>query len=105
MTMYPSFYIGPMSLNVVDAVSEFTLEFGEPIGLIPSRRQVEWSGGYANKWTTEAFSRHCKNLFLVRDHGGPGQGQKDDDGFLSLKNDFGFDYYWYCYFCYYYCYS
>ena len=26
-----------------------------PITLIPSRRQIEWNGGYVNNWTTESF--------------------------------------------------
>ena len=49
------FYIGPMSKNVVDAVLEFTEETGNKIGFIPSRRQVEYNGGYVNKWTTDSF--------------------------------------------------
>ena len=53
MNSRPKFYIGPMSLNVVDSILEYTQETGNQIGLIPSRRQVEWNGGYVNNWTTE----------------------------------------------------
>ena len=36
------FFIGPLSKNVVDAV----INFNSDIGLIPSRRQVDYDGGY-----------------------------------------------------------
>jgi len=85
--IYPKFYIGPMSLNVVDSILEYTQETGNPIGLIPSRRQVEWNGGYVNDWTTEFFSKHANKIILKRDHAGPGQGYNDDDGYKSLKHD------------------
>jgi fructose/tagatose bisphosphate aldolase len=76
-----------MSKNIVDAIIEFSDETGNKIGLIPSRRQVEYIGGYVNNWTTEEFSRYCNRLLLKRDHSGPGQGYIDDDGFESLKED------------------
>jgi len=84
---YPKFYIGPMSQNVVDAITEFSYETNNTVGLIPSRRQVEWNGGYVNNWTTEEFSKYSKNSPLKRDHAGPGQGYIDDDGYESLKYD------------------
>jgi len=85
---YPKYYIGPMSKNIVDAIIEFCDETGNQIGLIPSRRQVEWDGGYVNNWTTEQFSEYTKmKLVLKRDHAGPGQGYNDDDGYKSLEED------------------
>ena len=84
---YPKYYIGPMSKNVVDAINEFCSETNNKIGLIPSRRQVEWDGGYVNNWSTETFSKYTSKLILKRDHSGPGQGYTDDDGFKSLKYD------------------
>jgi hypothetical protein len=81
------YFIGPMSKNVVDTIIEFCNETGNEIGLIPSRRQIEWNGGYVNNWTTEEFSKHSSTLLLQRDHSGPGQGQTDDDGYESLKYD------------------
>lgn len=84
---YPRFYIGPMSQNIVDAITEFSEETGNIVGLIPSRRQVEWNGGYVNNWTTKTFTEYADKLFLTRDHAGPGQGYTDDDGFTSLKED------------------
>tara|TARA_R110001592_G_scaffold314659_1_gene590360 strand:+ start:5595 stop:6536 length:942 start_codon:yes stop_codon:yes gene_type:complete len=85
--MYPKYYIGPMSKNIVNAIMEFCNETNNKIGLIPSRRQVEWDGGYVNGWTTKEFSKYSNKLFLKRDHAGPGQGYTDDDGYNSLKND------------------
>ena len=85
--IYPKYYIGPMSQNIVDSIIEFCNETNNKIGLIPSRRQVERDGGYVNKWTTETFSKYANKLFLVRDHSGPRQGYTDDDGYKSLKED------------------
>jgi hypothetical protein len=85
---HPKYYIGPMSKNIVDTIIEFCDETGNQVGLIPSRRQVEWDGGYVNNWTTEQFSEYTKmKLVLKRDHAGPGQGYNDDDGYKSLEED------------------
>jgi len=81
------YFIGPMSKNIVDSIIEFTAETGHQIGLIPSRRQVEWDGGYVNNWTTKEFSQYASSLTLKRDHSGPSQGYTDDDGYVSLKED------------------
>jgi hypothetical protein len=89
--MEPKYFIGPMSKNVVDSIIEFCNETGNNIGLIPSRRQVEYNGGYVNNWATNIFAdyvnRKSNNISLQRDHSGPGQGQYEDSGFLSLIND------------------
>ena len=77
-----------MSKNVVDAVIEFTEETDNKIGFIPSRRQVEYNGGYVNNWTTEEFSDYVDGRVPIeRDHGGAGQGYKDDDGYKSFRYD------------------
>jgi len=89
--MIPKYFIGPMSKNIVDTIIEFCNETSNTIGLIPSRRQVEWNGGYVNEWTTKEFSEYVKSktdkVLLVRDHSGPAQGQIDDDGYESLTYD------------------
>ena len=89
--MTPKYFIGPMSKNVVDTIIEFCNETNNTIGLIPSRRQVEWDGGYVNNWATQEFTEYVKSktnkILLVRDHSGPGQGQSDDDGYQSLSED------------------
>lgn len=85
---YPKYYIGPMSKNVVDAILEFIDESGNQIGLIPSRRQIEFDGGYVNNWTTEQFSSYINGRAIIkRDHAGPGQGYLEDDGYKSLRED------------------
>ena len=87
------YFIGPMTKNVVDAILEFSEETENVIGFIPSRRQVEYDGGYVNNWTTKEFSEYVNGrLPIKRDHSGPGQGYTDDDGFgdtiidVSLNN-------------------
>ena len=78
------YWIGPMSKNVVDAVIEFNGDFG----FIPSRRQVDYQGGYVNNWTTGEFSTYVNGRAPIeRDHGGEGQGFKDDDGLESFLHD------------------
>jgi len=86
------FFIGPMSKNTVDTIIEYRNEYDTDIVFIPSRRQIEYSGGYVNNWTTEDFCRYvrstsAKPMLIERDHGGPGQGYTDDDGFTSLEYD------------------
>ena len=73
-----------MSKNVVDSIIEFDGNFG----FIPSRRQVDYNGGYVNKWTTGEFTKYVNGRVPIeRDHGGIGQGYKYDDGYESLKED------------------
>lgn len=85
------FYIGPMSKNIIDSIIEFCNVSNNEIGLIPSRRQIESSGGYVNNWTTKKFYDYVKSktnrIILQRDHAGPNQGEVNDDGFDSLKED------------------
>jgi hypothetical protein len=75
------YFIGPMSKNVVDAIIEFDGDFG----FIPSRRQVDYNGGYVNEWTTGEFATYVDGKVVIeRDHAGAGQGYIDDDGYESL---------------------
>ena len=85
--IFPKYYIGPMSKNVVDCVIDHNQKYH--IGLIPSRRQVDYCGGYVNKWDTKTFSQYLngKKVLLCRDHGGPKQGLNEDDGVESFLND------------------
>jgi hypothetical protein len=80
------FYICPMSKNIVDVI----LEINSPlIGLLPSRRQVEFNGGYVNNWDSKSFSEYIKNkspkTIIERDHGGIGQ--NDTDEYSSYTDD------------------
>ena len=81
------FFIGPMSKNVVDSIIEFQNFSSKKVGIIPSRRQIDYLGGYSNNWTTEQISNYSSDLIIMRDHGGPGQGAEEDDGYLSLEHD------------------
>ena len=83
-------FIGPVTKNVVDTVIEFATD-DKPVALIPSRRQIEYSGGYVNNWTTAEFCSYVRgkttSVVLQRNHAGPWQGQTRDYGFTSLRED------------------
>ena len=85
--MNPRLFIGPMSKEIVDAV----IDYPEPLGLIPSRRQVDHESGYVNGWVTETFCEYVRsrtdNVLLVRDHCGPNQGYHIDNGIESFLID------------------
>jgi len=93
---YPRLFVGPMSKEIVDIAIQYSRD-KRTLGLIPSRRQIEYSGGYVNSWTTDEFSFYVKSattdVLLVRDHGGPNQGEWEDDGRRSFEADVecGFD--------------
>jgi len=77
------FFIGVMSKNVIDNVIKFATENNEDITLIPSRRQIDYDGGYVNNWTTAEFISYIKeknkNIKIERDHSGHSQGTNEDD--------------------------
>jgi hypothetical protein len=85
------FYIGPVTKNTIDTVVQYSLEYDNEFVFIPSRRQIEYNGGYVNGFTTKDFTEYIKSrnnkILIERDHGGPGQGKIDDDGLESLKED------------------
>lgn len=83
---------GVISKNQVDTIINYSLEHCKTdITFIPSRRQIEHNGGYVNNWTTKTFTEYVKdknpNIKIERDHGGPGQGLNEDDGYISLEED------------------
>jgi hypothetical protein len=80
-------YLSPLSQEIVQSCRDL------PVGFIISRRQVDHNGGYVNNWTTSTFAKDIKgsaNVPICRDHGGPGQGQDDDDGTTSFSYDVQF---------------
>lgn len=81
------YYISPMSKEIVDTVIEASINF--PIfGLIPTRRQIDYNSGYVNGWKTSLFSTYVDSkVRIIRDHGGPNQGNYKDDGLYSLMED------------------
>ena len=61
---------GPMSKNIVDVIIEYSNKTETPVTFIPSRRQIEWNGGYVNNWTTKDFSEYVKskaNILLYKE--------------------------------------
>jgi hypothetical protein len=92
--MIAKYGVGVMSKNVVDACIDFANSSENHLIFIPSRRQVDLFGGYANGWTNESFSSYVKQrtdkIFIKRDHGGPNQGLINDDGKDSLESDCSF---------------
>jgi len=58
--MEPKIFLGPMSKNIVDTVIEYSNSVKLPFTFIPSRRQVEYNGGYVNNWTTKEFVNYVK---------------------------------------------
>lgn len=87
-----NYFFGVMSKNQVDSIINFSLCHPTiEIVFIPSRRQIEYNGGYVNNWTTQTFTEYVKirnpKIQIMRDHGGPGQGLNDDDGYRSLNED------------------
>ena len=60
MIEYPKLFIGPMTKNVVDTIIKFCDVENQSIGLIPSRRQIEYDGGYVNNWATYQFTAYVK---------------------------------------------
>ncbi len=81
------YYISPMSKEIVDTVVEASINF--PIfGLIPTRRQIDYNSGYVSGWKTSLFSTYVDSkVSIIRDHGGPNQGNYKDDGLYSLMED------------------
>ena len=63
-TKWNKIFIGPMSKNVVDSIIEFNKIRNENVGIIPSRRQVEFDGGYSNNWTTRGLREYAPGLII-----------------------------------------
>lgn len=86
----PKIFLGPMSRAIVDAAIEFCRETNIPLGLIPSRRQIDFNGGYVG-WTTKEFCEYVRSrtdkILLQRDHGGPNQAISFDYGYDSFRAD------------------
>lgn len=75
------FYIGPISKNIVNTIISFSNDYNIKIGLIPSKNQIDYNGGYVG-WTTSEFIKYVKNqsknIIIERDHG---------FNFETFKND------------------
>lgn len=85
-------FLGPVSLNTIDATIEFCIENNVELGLIPSRRQIDYDGGYVGNFNSKTFSEYVRSktnkIKIFRDHGGEDQGKFDnEDTFMSFYND------------------
>ena len=60
------FFIGPMSKNIVDAILDFTMIEDYKIGIIPSRRQIDYNSGYVNNWATTTFANYISSNWTNR---------------------------------------
>ena len=80
-----------MSKNIVDSICEID---STKFGFAVTRRQVDYDNGYVNKWNTKNFYEYVKSknskIVLERDHGGPLQGTRVDNGLDSYKDDLNY---------------
>lgn len=83
-------YIGCVSKNTIDSVIEYSNENSIHLGLIPSRRQIDYDGGYVG-FRNQNFRDYVKSksekVIIQRDHCGPLQGKYIDDGIISILDD------------------
>ena len=83
-----------MTKNVVDSIIEFCNKYDSNIGFIPSRRQIDYNGGYVG-WNTREFINYVKEktnkIIIERDHSGISQGEYYDNGVLSQYYDALYD--------------
>jgi hypothetical protein len=81
-----------MSRNIIDAALSFhTTHPDLPLTFIPSRRQVDYKGGYVNGFTMKTLREYVgQDALIERDHGGPGQGAEPDSGWESLTEDINY---------------
>ena len=72
---------GPMSLEIIEGIIKASSELKKSFMLISTKNQIDYNGGYVNKWTTgqyvEFVNRMMKKykesrIYLCRDHCGPG---------------------------------
>lgn len=95
--------IGPMSEQIIEAVFRCSEEQKEPLMLIASKNQIDWDGGYVNRWTTKQYANYVQKMkkkysgakvYLCRDHCGPGFKNNDlKDVYKTINADIksGFD--------------
>lgn len=84
---HPKYFICPMSKNITDAV--ISMESDE-FGLLPTRRQIDFDGGYVNGWSTYDFHKYVRSksgIILERDHSGAKQGVENDNGYDTFTVD------------------
>ena len=84
---HPKYFICPMSKNITDAVISMK---SDEFGLLPTRRQIDFDGGYVNGWSTYDFHKYVRSksgIILERDHSGAKQGVENDNGYDTFTAD------------------
>jgi len=83
------YFICPMSKNIVDVVLKMN---SSHIGLLPSRRQIDFSGGYVNGWNTKSFfdyiNKNESKIIVERDHAGIGQGDENEYNSYTIDSNY-----------------
>lgn len=100
----PLLALGPMSLEIIEAVFYYSNFFRVPLMLIASKNQIDYAGGYVNNWTTKEYMHFIGEMRkqypmakvkVCRDHCGPGFNGNHDlkDVYKTIEEDIktGFD--------------
>lgn len=93
-----------MSSEAVEAIFRYSAYHRRPLMCIPSKNQVDYAGGYVNRWTTREFAEFVTSMRgrypesevrICRDHCGPGFNGTSElaDTYRTIEADIecGFD--------------
>jgi len=96
--------IGPMSSEIIEAVFKYSHFHRKELMLIASKNQIDYQGGYVNRWTTKDYMDYIDQMrdrysnakvHICRDHCGPGFNGSYDlkDTYKTIEADIkhGFD--------------
>lgn len=96
--------VGPLSSEIIEAIFRYSHYFRKELMVVASKNQIDYGGGYVNKWTTKDFMEFIREMRLkypnshvkiCRDHCGPGFNNIFDleDTYNTIKCDIenGFD--------------
>src|SRR3989338_8487475 len=96
--------IGPMSSESIEATFRYSHFYRKELMLISSKNQIDWNGGYVNRWKTAEYMACVKQMrgkyphgkvWICRDHCGPGFNGNFDmaDVYRTIEDDIalGFD--------------
>jgi len=94
---------GPMSPEIIEGIIKASSELKKSFMLISTKNQIDYNGGYVNKWTTGQYVKFVDRImkkykgsrvYLCRDHCGPGfKNDSLDDVYRTIYDDIenGFD--------------
>ena len=95
---------GPMSPEIIEAIIKASKILGKAFMLINTQNQIDWNGGYVNKWNTKQYVEYVNKIrkkypgntvYLCRDHCGPGfkENSNISDIYKTVSDDIdnGFD--------------